>query len=372
VAATVDATDVFVIGGGPAGLAAAIAAKQKGLHAVVADGSEPPIDKPCGEGLMPETQAALRDLGVSAEDLGGYPLRGIRFVQRHDQVAAAFPKGRGIGIRRTVLHEQLVKRARDCGVKFLWNTPVCGSSQRGVQTSRGLVNAKWIVGADGSGSRVRRWFGLDANHMRSLRYATRRHYLVTPWTDSVEIYWGEHCQAYVTPISSQEICIVVMAANAQDANFNVALQNWPRLQERLAGAELASRERGAITFMHRLRHVVSGNVALVGDSSGGVDAITGEGLRLCFRQALALADAMEAGDLRSYERAHKRLAVRPTRMGQLILMLAGHDGLRERAIRSMAAKPEIFGKLLAIHVGHSTPAEVLSAGLLLGWQFLAT
>jgi menaquinone-9 beta-reductase len=372
VVATVDSTDVFVIGGGPAGLAAAIAARQRGLHAIVADGSEPPIDKPCGEGLMPETQAALRDLGISADELGGYPFRGIRFAQRRNHVAAALPVGRGIGIRRTVLHELLVRRARNCGVQFLWNTPVSGILPGGVQTSRGLVNTQWIVGADGSGSRVRRWSGLDASHSRSLRHATRRHYLVSPWTEFVEIYWGKRCQAYVTPISSQEVCIVMTADDARDTNFDDALRNWPRLQERLAGAELGSRERGAVTFMHRLRRVVSGNVALVGDSSGGVDAITGEGLRLCFRQALALAEAMEAGDLGSYERAHKRMALRPTRMGKLILMLAGNDMLRERAISSMAAKPEIFGKLLAMHVGQSTPAKVVSAGLQLGWRFLAT
>jgi flavin-dependent dehydrogenase len=124
--------------------------------------------------------------------------------------------------------------------------------------------------------------------------------------------------------------------------------------------------------MHRLRHVVNGNVALLGDSSGGVDAITGEGLRLCFRQALALADAMEAGDLRVYECAHKKLMLRPAFMGRLMLLLAGNDMLRERAVRSMAAKPEIFDKLLAMHVGHSATTEVISAGLLLAWQFLAT
>jgi flavin-dependent dehydrogenase len=123
--------------------------------------------------------------------------------------------------------------------------------------------------------------------------------------------------------------------------------------------------------MHRLRHVVKGNVALLGDSSGGVDAITGEGLLLCFRQALALADAMQAADLQLYERAHKKLALRPTGMGRLILMLAGNNTLRERAIRGLAGKPEIFGKLLAIHVGHCTPREVVSVGLLLGWRFLA-
>ena len=61
------ATDVFVIGGGPAGLAAAIAARQRGLEVVVADGARPPIDKPCGEGLMPDTLAALAQLGIDLD-----------------------------------------------------------------------------------------------------------------------------------------------------------------------------------------------------------------------------------------------------------------------------------------------------------------
>jgi menaquinone-9 beta-reductase len=364
--------DVFVIGGGPAGLAAAIAASQKGLRAIVADGSEPPIDKPCGEGLLPETQSALRDLGVSLDNLGGHPLRGIRFLQQRNQIAADFPKGRGIGIRRTMLHERLVRRAEECGVDFLWNTPVSGIVQRGVQTSRGLVKVRWIIGADGSGSRVRRWCRADANQVRSFRYATRRHYLARPWSEFMEIYWGERVQAYVTPISGEEVCVVLTAAKAADTAFDSTMRNWPELLDRLSGAVLPSRERGAITFMHRLQHVVNGNVALVGDASGSVDAITGEGLRLCFRQALALADALARGDLRLYERGHRKLAFRPTLMGKLMLMLANNGLARERAIRSMAANPQLFGKLLAIHVGDSTPAQWIAAGVALGWQFLAT
>ena len=57
----------------------------------------------------------------------------------------------------------------------------------------------------------------------------------------------------------------------------------------------------------RLRHVTSGNIALIGDASGSVDAITGEGLALCFRQALELAHALRVEDLDLYERAHARL-----------------------------------------------------------------
>ena len=59
-----NSTDVFVIGGGPAGLAAAIAARQQGFRVIVADGAQMPIDKPCGEGLMPDGVAALQELGI--------------------------------------------------------------------------------------------------------------------------------------------------------------------------------------------------------------------------------------------------------------------------------------------------------------------
>src|SRR5207253_2995692 len=71
-------TDVFVIGGGPAGLAAAIAARKRGFEVVVADGAQPPIDKACGEGVMPDGVAALARLGVAATINHGFPFHGIR------------------------------------------------------------------------------------------------------------------------------------------------------------------------------------------------------------------------------------------------------------------------------------------------------
>jgi len=56
--------DVFVAGGGPAGLARAIAARRRGLSVVVADSAVPPVDRPCGEGLMQDGAEALRQLGI--------------------------------------------------------------------------------------------------------------------------------------------------------------------------------------------------------------------------------------------------------------------------------------------------------------------
>jgi menaquinone-9 beta-reductase len=364
--------DVFVIGGGPAGLAAAIAARQRGMSVAVADGIEPPIDKACGEGLMPETIAALGELGVGLHPDAGYRFRGIRFLQNDAQVSGEFPHGVGVGIRRTILHEWLIARAKECGVRMLWRTPVSAIAKEGVQLPQEFVEARWIVGADGSGSRVRRWSGLDSTARQSQRYATRRHYRVRPWSDYVEIYWGHRAQAYVTPIAREEVCLVVTARNVQDACFDSMLRDCPQLEKRLSGAELASRERGAITQMHSLRDVHSGNVALVGDASGGVDAITGEGLRLAFRQAIALAESMERDDLTSYARAHREQAWKPALMGDLLLLLARKESLRTRSIRMLSRRPLLFARLLAVHAGPAALGDWLSTGAQLGWRFLTT
>jgi menaquinone-9 beta-reductase len=365
-------TDVFIVGGGPAGLAAAIAARQKGFRVTVADGAAPPIEKPCGEGMMPETLAALRDLGVSLPPGDGHPFQGICFAQTGARVSADFSHGLlATGLRRTVLNQCLVARAEECGVRLLWKTPVVGMEGSEVRLSRGVFHATWIIGADGHGSRVRRWSDLDASNVFRQRHATRRHYRRKPWSNYAEAHWSEHAQAYVTPIGSDEICVVMLADNPQHASFENGLSEMPELKRELEGAGLCSRERGAVTSMRSLQCVYRNNVALLGDASGSVDAITGEGLRIAFRQAFALANAMQAGDLSRYQLAHRQLARRPMMMGNLLLWLGRNPRIRARAIRAMQRHPELFARTLSAHVGDATPAQLLFAGASLGWQLLA-
>jgi menaquinone-9 beta-reductase len=363
-------TDVFIIGGGPAGLAAAIAARKKGFDVIVADGSAPPIEKPCGEGMMPETLAALKTMGVELNPTQGHKFPGICFVQEGASVCADFPQGPGLGLRRTLLHERMVARAEECGVQFLWKTPVAGIDSEGVHLSHAKIRARWIVGADGLGSRVRRWSGLQSTTRRKQRYATRRRYRVQPWSNHMQIHWGAHAQAYVTPMGADEVCIVVLAEHVKHSSFDAALQEFPELAQSLVGGEVITRERGAVTATRSLYNVHRGNVALIGDASGSVDAITGEGLLLAFRQASALAGAIAANDLRPYQRAHRALARRPTLMGDLMLWLGRHPRVRARLIRALQGKPELFARLLAIHVATPDNAEILSAGATLGWSLL--
>jgi flavin-dependent dehydrogenase len=334
-------TEVFVVGGGPAGIAAALAARQRGFSVTVADGGKPPQDKACGEGLMPDALTAAARLGIEIPKSVGFPFRGIRFQGASCQVASPFPRGQGRGVRRPVLHALLAEAAERAGVRMLWETPVSGIEG---------LNARWIIGADGAQSRVRRWAGLDSPMWTTRRYAYRQHFAVTPWTDFVEIYWGEGCQIYVTPVSSGEVCLALISRSREMRLHEALRLFFPVLRERLEGAETTSRERGAVTASVRLREVARGNVALIGDASGSVDAITGEGLCLSFRQAEVLAEAMARDNLEEYDRAHPGLALRPRLMAKAMLLLDRGPEIRRWALGAMSEQPWIFRSLLALHV----------------------
>ena len=342
-------TDLFVIGGGPAGLAAAIAARRKGLDVTLADSARPPIDKACGEGLMPDGLAALRILGIALDTADAQPFRGIRFIDGSVSFEAVFGNAHALGVRRTVLHSRMAEAAAAAGVRMLWGAPVSGIAPDGVSVAGETVRARWIAGADGFHSRVRRWAGLASKQPVSPRFGFRVHFGVPPWSDYMELHWGEGCQIYVTPIGPREVCAALISRNRR-LRLDEALSQFPALQARLSRAPHATAERGAVTANHILPRVHRDNVALIGDASGSVDAITGEGLCLAFHQAIALADSVVSGDLAQYQAAHRRLLRRPTLMSRLLLTMDRSPLLRKPAFVAMAGAPRIFQTLLSFHL----------------------
>jgi flavin-dependent dehydrogenase len=149
-----------------------------------------------------------------------------------------------------------------------------------------------------------------------------------------------------------------------------ALSEFPEIAERLRGADHGSVERGAISVTHKLTRVRHGQVALVGDASGGVDAITGEGLCLAFKQADLLADCLVSGGLASYQAGHRVLARRPVMMARLMLLLEHRENLRRRVMSAFISEPKVFARMLATHVGTVHPVDFAANGLALGWKLL--
>lgn len=368
--------EVFIVGGGPAGLAAAIACRLQGFHVVVADCGRPPIDKPCGEGLMPDAVAALHSLGVTLDPEQTGLFRGIRFVDAGTSVEARFATGVARGVRRTILHEALHQRACGLGVTFLWNTQVLSLELRDecaiVGTATGPVESRWTIGADGLHSRIRLWSGLNRGQPATRRIGIRAHLETAPWNEFVEVHWADEGQAYVTPISSRQIGMAFVARGHRHIrSVDQALHYFPALAERLRHAPRTSVERGAATFTQSFARVTGKRIALIGDASGSVDAVTGEGLGLAFAQAVALAPALRDNNLNAYQKAHREIMRRPARMSRALLLLDRYPALRKPSLRSFSLHPELFEHLLAIHTGE-LPLTLLGRGgvLALGAQLI--
>ena len=340
-------TDVAVVGGGPTGLAAAIAARLAGLEVTVVERSLPPIDKPCGEGIMPDGVAILERLGVDIPAAEAVPFTGIEFVQGALRARGEFPGRPGLGVRRTALHAALQRRAEQLQIELLWGREVRGLHDLGLELTRGLIRSRYVVGADGLESKLRRALGLDVAPIYR-RFGIRRHFEVRPWNDHVEVHFATGCEAYVTPVGGDQVCIAVLIHDPR-LRYDDALELFPDLARRIEHARAVDDPEGSSTVYRRTPRITRGRVALIGDAAGSVDAITGAGVTLGLHEALSLAGALRTGDLSSYEADYRRLMRIPGGMSSIMLAANRRPGLRTMALRTLATAPWVLSQLLGLH-----------------------
>jgi len=337
--------DVLVVGGGPVGLAAAIEARLAGMSVVVVEPRATPVDKACGEGLMPGALAALTRLGVDPE---GHVLTGIRYVSGDRVADHLFREGPGRGVRRTTLHGDLAVRAHELGVQVVAGRAGVVHQDREGATAAG-VRGRWLLACDGLHSVVRRQVGLDAARGQTpprRRYGVRRHFRVAPWSDLVEVHWGRTTEAYVTPVSDDLVGIALLGPPRTDVDRTLAAM--PVLRDRLAGAAVVGPTRGAGPLRQTTTGRTAGRVRLVGDASGYVDALTGEGLRVGFAQAHAAVATLGSDVARSnaaYERAWSA-ATRDYRLLTTGLVSAAGSPLRGGIVPLAAALPALYGAIV--------------------------
>ncbi|WP_153503660.1 NAD(P)/FAD-dependent oxidoreductase [Cumulibacter manganitolerans] len=342
--------DLLVVGGGPVGLVTALLASRAGLSAEVVEARRPPIDKACGEGLMPAGVARLAALGI---DPPGMPIRGIRYQAGEQAAEARFRGGPGRGVRRTVLMAELDRAASEHGVPVRRGTVVgvvAGPSAVTVHLRDGAARtAAYVVGADGLHSTLRRLSGLGSGDPRvraaggGRRWGVRQHFAVPPWSELVEVHWARHAEAYVTPVANDLVGVAVLSARR--APFATQLAWFPELRERLVAAE-AGRPRGAGPLRQRTLARSRGRVALVGDAAGYVDALTGEGLSVGFAQAAELVDALRRGSLRDYERRWRRVVRRSSLLTGGLLAASRFPPSRRLIVPAAQRLPAVFGALV--------------------------
>jgi len=340
--------DIAIAGGGPAGLAAGIRARERDLEAVVYEPREAPVDKACGEGLMPAALETLAELGVDRSQLEGIAFEGVRYRDAADGSRAAegvFPSGCGRGVRRLELHRALVDRAREAGVAFRDRRISEFEAREGCVRIGGTA-VRWLIGADGLHSDVRSRMGLDGREFGPRRYGVRRHYRMAPWTSFVEVQWSGRGEAYITPVGPE--CVGVAILSEQGGRFDELVGAFPDLERRLHGIEPVSEDRGAGPFWHRAESPRKGRVLLVGDAAGYVDALTGEGIALAVETATAAVDAIAAGAPARYEREWRRRTRTYRWLTGLLVGVTRFRALQRPLIALLDRYPVVFDGCLEI------------------------
>ncbi len=330
--------DVAVVGGGPVGLAAAIEARIAGLSVVVFEPRGNAVDKACGEGLMPGALPLLGRLGI---DPLGMPLRGVSYRDGSRRADHLFRTGPGRGVRRTTLHNALSGRAAELGVARMTGSITSLAQDADIVTVNGL-RARWVIGADGLHSTARRLVGLELPVRRNgRRFGLRRHFELAPWSELIEVHWAKTAEVYITPVAPGLVGVAILGP--QGTKFDETIEQIPELADRLRGAEPSSALRGAGPFLQRAARPSAGRVLLVGDASGYVDAITGEGLRLGFEQARVAVASLISGT--SYDTAWRK-TTRDFRVLTSGLVRAARSPLRRAIVPLASGMPGLYGSIV--------------------------
>ena len=374
-----DRYDAVIIGAGPAGLAAGIVLARHGLRVLIADRARLPIDKVCGEGILPPGVARLRQLGVHdhLDPAQTRPFAGIAMRSTLGTVASApFAEGPGLGIRRLNLSRALQRAVQrfdgiDLREGVLVRDLQATRDGTDIQLDGRRVHARLLIGADGLNSRVRRWAGLDAGRQRLERLGARQHFRVPAWNDHVEVHYGHGIEAYVTPCADELVGVAFLwhrgcrpCIPGGAAMVPALLSAFPPLARRLRDAPTASTMHG-VGPMHRVaRAPCADGVILLGDAAGFLDACTGEGTSLALAEALSLEQTvvpiLRAGREKPTRDAFAPFArawadiTRPYyQTTRLLLTLARHPHCFDRLVSAFKTHPDLMQHFLSAQTGHA-------------------
>lgn len=302
--------DFLVIGGGPVGLFAAIELSNSGKSVALLEKKNFPVDKVCGEGIMPLGQLLLKKNGLSFSSSQSKPFVGIDYFEKRELKAhLTFNQLTGIAVRRTELSDKLKEKALSLGVKIIENATYLGHNQNSNNISchyncegetRALKCQK-IIAADGIHSSVRKYLGLKSKFLAYERIGFRWHLQMKPLSDTVQVFWSKGTEAYITPVGDNqiEIALLTFKKSHQKINYYELIDNFPHLKKLIKG-QIPRGIKGYGPFPLQMKKMISSNVIFIGDAFAFIDGITGDGLSFGFLQGHLLAKL--SNDLETFEK----------------------------------------------------------------------
>ena len=306
--------DVVIAGAGPAGSTAALVLARRGFDALLLDKAAFPRPKLCG-GLLTWKSVRLleRVHGCSANAMiadgvvdtvtdgyavchRGHPLSLGRF---------AYPFHL---IRRSAFDSRLLDLARQAGAQVVQECDIAGCAPDGsLATSRGPFRGRFVIGADGVNSVVRKCFGLP--HARWTKNLAAAVEVTVPreaaprLTDRPELHTGILSAGYGWVFPNRDGMVLGLCGLRRHAgNFRDAFAEFLSILGEPDPQGLIRRhplQGHPIPYGNALDDPVRGNILLAGDAGGYADPLLGEGIFYALLTGWyageAVADALDKG-----------------------------------------------------------------------------
>ncbi|HMG48710.1 MAG TPA: FAD-dependent monooxygenase [Allosphingosinicella sp.] len=334
-------TSALIVGGGPAGAAAAIALARGGAMPVVIERCPGEHDLVCGGFLGWDALAALKRLGLDPAALGARPIRRLRLVSGARTIEADLPKA-AAGLSRRRLDAALLNMAEEAGAAVL----------RG-RTARAL-DGRCLRMDDGEEMEADALFLATGKH--ELRGAARDlgdwpvsvglRAALPPLSDlagtiELHLYDGGYAGLLVQEDGATNLCLTVTRARMTgrpEALLAELIAEAPLLGERIGTMPSQWEAVAGVPYGWRAHDTAPGCYR-VGDQAAVIASLAGDGIAVALASGVAAARACLAGkSALDYQREFARRAARPIKVAEALRHLAAKP-LRRRLMMKLAGVP---------------------------------
>jgi len=364
--------DLAVVGAGPAGSAAALAALQERPEArvLLLDRADFPRDKSCGDGLAPHALDELARLGVAHVVADRVPVRRLRLRAPGGQEVATALRRPDVVIPRTLLDARLVDAAVGAGARLVRHQVRTLEVRDGVVVLDGRLRARCVIGADGANGVVRRRLGLGRQPEEHVAVAVRGYAAAPPGEPEQLIVmdregWPAYAWSFDAGDGTANVGFGMLLPRLRASRRGGRAELHGRLQELLPGVEAERLVSHHLPLSTARPRPAVGPVLLAGDALSLINPLTGEGIYYALLSGrLAGLAAVRPGDPgAAYTRALHRELGRHLRHTTLMARLTARPGVVDAGVAAAGRSPAAFDALVEMGLGRGLITAPLVAGM---------